>query len=39
MKNNVGAIYPYREFCSVYDFLVGCFLIYYTLRLKKESKS
>ena len=39
LTNNIGVIYPYREFCSVYDFLVGCFLIYYTLRLKKESKS
>ena len=38
LTNNIGVIYPYREFCSVYDFLVGCFLIYYTLRLKKESK-
>ena len=38
LTNNIGVIYPYREFCSVYDFFVGCILIYYTLGLKKESK-
>ena len=28
LTNNIGVIYPYREFCITYDFLVGFFLLY-----------
>ena len=37
LTNNIGVIYPYRQICSVYDFLVGCFLIYCAVYLKKKS--
>ena len=28
LTNNIGVIYPYREFCMIYDLLVGTFLLY-----------
>ena len=37
LTNNIGVIYPYRQICSVYDFLVGCFLIYCAVYLNKKS--
>ena len=39
LTNNIGVFYPYRQFCSVYDFLVGCFLLYYTFQVKNNTKS
>ena len=37
LTNNIGVIYPYRQICSVYDLLVGCFLIYCSVYLNKKS--
>ena len=34
LTNNIGVIYLYREFCIVYDFLVGAFIVYYFLKNK-----
>ena len=39
LTNNIGVFYPYRQLCSVYDFLVGCFLFYYAFHVKKNAKS
>ena len=37
LTNNIGVIYPYRQFCTVYDLLVGIFLLYCALRFNKKS--
>ena len=39
LTNNIGVFYPYRQFCSVYDLLVGCFLFYYAFHVKKNTES
>ena len=36
LTNNIGVIYLYREFCIVYDFLVGAFLTYCYFKFKKS---
>ena len=39
LTNNIGVIYPYRQICAVYDFVVGSFLLYYAFYKNKKPKS
>ena len=34
LTNNIGVIFLYREFCILYDFIVGVFLLYYSIKNK-----
>ena len=35
--NNIGVIYLYREFCIIYDLLVGVFLLYSSYTFESKS--
>ena len=37
LTNNVGVIYLYREFCIIYDLLVGVFLLYSSYTYESKS--
>jgi len=39
LTNNIGVIYPYRQFCSIYDLLVGSFLLYCAFYFKNKPNS
>ena len=39
LTNNIGVIYPYRQFCSVYDLLVGSFLLYCAFCFENKPNS
>ena len=39
LTHNTGVIYPYRQFCSVYDLLVGSFLIFCAVYSNDNSHS
>ena len=32
LTNNIGVVFLYREFCILYDFIVGVFLLYYSIK-------
>ena len=37
LTNNIGVIYLYREFCIIYDLLVGFFLLYSSYSYESKS--
>jgi len=37
LTNNIGVFYLYREFCMIYDFLVGIFLLFCFYGYKNKS--
>ena len=39
LTKNIGVIYPYRQFCSVYDLIVGSLLLYYAVYLKNKPQT
>ena len=37
LTNNIGVIYTYREFCMIYDLLVGVVLLYSSYTYESKS--